>query len=44
MQKGELQAWVYWQMTFGTGYDIARALTAFCQLVLPITVYLSRGE
>lgn len=41
---GELQAWDCWQVTSGTGYDIARALTAFCQLVLLTTVSLSSGQ
>lgn len=42
--SGELQAWGCWQMTFGTGCGIARAPTAFCQLVLLTTVSLSSGE
>lgn len=42
--SGKLQAWGCWQMTFGTGCDIARALTASLQLVLLTTVSLSSGE
>lgn len=41
---GEVQAWGCWQVTFGTGYDIARALTAFCRLVLLTTVSVSSGQ
>jgi hypothetical protein len=41
---GGLQAWGCWQVTFGTGYDIARGLAAFCRLVLLTTMSVSSEQ